>query len=163
MTDQLHLDFETRSEIELDERGLDNYARHPSTQILMMAWAINDGRVHLWQPHKDGPMPAEAREALEDPFVCKFAWNAGFERAVLHRLLGMWVPYEEWRDPMVHARHLSMPGYLDDVSKILRLKESEAKALQERTGKSKVYEGTRLINLFCSPAVAAAARGLSGS
>src|SRR6185312_9744945 len=130
MTDELHLDFETRSEIELDERGLDNYARHPSTQILMMAWAINDGRVHLWQPHKDGPMPAEAREALEDPFVSKVAWNATFERSILFRCKNLWVPYEEWRDPMVHARYLSMPGSLEDVGHIVKLKQNEAKVAE---------------------------------
>ena len=152
MTDQLHIDFESRSEIELDERGLDNYARHPSTQALMLAWAVNEQKVKLWQPHVDGPLPAEVREALEDPFVEKWAWNAQFERTLLKWLFDIWVPYDEWRDPMVTARYLSMPGSLSDVGKILGLKSDEAK----------LQAGRQHIRFFCSPAVAAQPGGLYG-
>lgn len=152
MADQLHLDFETRSEVDLPERGLDNYARHPSTQILMMAYAFDDQRVKLWQPHADGPFPDEVREALEDPFVQVFAWNSTFERTILKHLQGIWVPYNEWVDPMVQARYLSMPGSLDAVGAILDLSRDQAK----------MEEGSRLIDLFCSPAIQSSSGGLFG-
>ena len=29
--------------------GLDNYARHSSTQVLMLAYAVDNGEVHLWE------------------------------------------------------------------------------------------------------------------
>ncbi len=44
------LDFETRSECDLVRHGAYTYAQHPSTQVLCMAWAIDDGEVELWTP-----------------------------------------------------------------------------------------------------------------
>jgi len=38
----IHGDFETRSEVELKDVGLDVYARHPSTDAWCLAWAIDD-------------------------------------------------------------------------------------------------------------------------
>jgi DNA polymerase len=151
--DELHLDFETRSEIDLSERGLDNYARHPSTKTLMLAYAINDGKVHLWEPHRSAKMPAELSEALADPWVTKAAWNSTFERSILRSVHNIWIPYQEWTDPMVHAKHLSMPGALADVGKVLGLGEGEAKD----------SEGKRLIGLFCTPAIQGEDGGLFGA
>jgi DNA polymerase len=39
----IHGDFETRSELDLKEVGLDVYARHPSTDVWCFGWAIDDG------------------------------------------------------------------------------------------------------------------------
>lgn len=49
----LHLDFESYSEADLIASGAYVYAAHPSTDILCMAWAIDDGPVNLWLPEKD--------------------------------------------------------------------------------------------------------------
>ena len=38
MTD-FHLDYETRSVLSLDQYGLDRYIKHPSTQVLLAAYA----------------------------------------------------------------------------------------------------------------------------
>ena len=38
----LHLDFETFSNCDLKKRGLDNYLADPSTEVLMLAFAVND-------------------------------------------------------------------------------------------------------------------------
>ena len=51
----LHLDFETYSEIELKKVGLDNYLAYPSTEVLMLAWATNDALPAMWFPG-DGPI-----------------------------------------------------------------------------------------------------------
>lgn len=146
-----HLDFESRSEIDLETRGLHNYLTHPSTQVLMCAYAEGEQRVRLWQPHL-GPMPAEIREALDDPFLPKAAWNAAFERGICKYRLGADVPTAEWLDPMLRARYLSVPGKLEDAGPILGLKDSEIKS----------REGTRLINLFCSPVIAGGKETLFG-
>jgi DNA polymerase bacteriophage-type len=74
---KLHLDFETRSELALEERGLSNYAHHPSTQVLMLAYAIDDGPVELWEAHL-GEIPKALRDGLYNPFIAKTAWNASF-------------------------------------------------------------------------------------
>ena len=61
----LHLDFETRSLVDLNVRGLDNYASDPSTSVLLAAYAFGDGKVKLWQTHLT-PMPEDLEDALHD-------------------------------------------------------------------------------------------------
>jgi DNA polymerase len=134
---ELFLDLETRSKTDLTVVGLDNYARQ--AEILICAWAIDDGPVQLWQPRL-GPIPFDI--ALEDPTVTKIAWHAPFERNVICRALGIWVDYKFWRDPSILARHLSLPGGLEAVGEILGLGDDEAK----------IKDGDRLIDLFCFPA-----------
>ena len=46
MTD-IHLDLETYSEVDLPKAGLYRYAEHESTEILMMAYAIDDGPIEI--------------------------------------------------------------------------------------------------------------------
>ena len=43
----LHLDLETYSEVDLKKVGVDVYARHPSTEVLMTAWAVDDGPIYV--------------------------------------------------------------------------------------------------------------------
>jgi DNA polymerase bacteriophage-type len=42
-----HVDFETRSKVELTTEGLMRYATDRSTEILCVAWAFDDGPVHV--------------------------------------------------------------------------------------------------------------------
>lgn len=148
----LHLDFETRSALELPEVGLHNYATEPSTEVVLMAYAFGDRKVQVWAPRKDPEMPKDVREALDDPFVVKKAWNSAFERSILKFVLGIDVPIWEFDDPMVNARYLSLPGYLEDVSTILKLDQDEAK----------MSEGGRLIKLFCTAVIRAGEQTLFG-
>ena len=58
MTGQvLHLDFETRSFVNLFEAGAYNYAKDPTTSIICMAYAFDEGPVALWIP--SDPFPEE--------------------------------------------------------------------------------------------------------
>lgn len=135
------LDYETRSCIDLEERGLDNYARDSSTQVLMAAYAFEDRAPKLWQPHLNPKMPEDLADTLSSPFTEIWSWNSAFERNITKYVLGINKPIEEWRDPMCNARYLSLPGKLKAAGEILGLKETEAK----------IADGTRLIRLFCSP------------
>jgi DNA polymerase len=136
----LHLDFETRSAIDISDVGSYNYATHPTTNILMLAYAYDGGEVQLWQPH-EGEMPCDLVAGLKDPEIIKESWHASFERDILRHQCGIWVPYELWRDPMINARYMSMPGGLDHVGKILGLESMFQK--DER--------GQSLKKLFTSP------------
>lgn len=138
---KLRTDFETASNLDLSEVGLDRYVTDPSTRVLMQAYAFDDGPVSLWEPHK-GPRPRDLREAEEDPNILISAWNSSFERNVYRWILGTEVPLERWRDTMVQARYMALPGYLSECSKVLGLPTDEAKD----------SDGTRLKNLFCLPA-----------
>ena len=53
-THRFHNDFETFSEVDLKKCGSSVYARHPSTEILMQAYATDDGEI------------TEVNEALRD-------------------------------------------------------------------------------------------------
>lgn len=152
MTDRLHLDFETRSEAPLDEVGLYNYVTHPSTEVLMLAWSLNDRSVQLWEPHAHPEMPAELAEGLEDPFVEKFAWNATFERSIFKHVLKTDIPTPEWIDPSIYARYISLPGSLEDAGEVLQIGDEVAK----------MQEGKDLIKLFCEPVETGGGAGLFG-
>ncbi len=108
------LDFETRSECDLPARGPYNYSRHPSTQVLCMAYAINDGEVELWTP--DQPFP---REILSHQIR---AHNAAFERLILWYVLcpDLDLPepaLEQFYCTAAQARSNCAPGSLEDVGR----------------------------------------------
>lgn len=140
---EIFLDFETQSEVDLEEVGLDNYARHPSTQVLMLGWAVDNGKINLWIP-EDGRsaigIPAEILNGILDPASHLISWNAQFERVIFERVLGLALPIERWRDAMICARSFSLPGKLESVCQILKLDKKDAKA-----------DGDELIKFFCEP------------
>ena len=131
------MDFETRSPLDLGVVGLDNYSR--AAEVLMLGWAIDNRKVQVWLPNEE--MPAELRSALSDPTITKIAWNVTFERTIFRNVLGIDIPISTWKDGMVLARSLSMPGSLDAVCEIMHIGKDEAK----------LKDGKRLIKLFCEP------------
>lgn len=137
-TQDLILDFETRSKLNLEEVGLDNYSR--SATPLMLGWAINKRKSRIWLPATE-KIPGELEDNILDERIRKIAWYAEFERSILDRCLGYKVPINQWRDPMILARHLSMPGKLESVCQIVKLGKDD----------SKIADGKRLIHLFCEP------------
>jgi DNA polymerase len=109
-----YIDFETRSECDLPARGPYNYARHPSTQVLCMAYAVDDGEVELWTP--DQPFP---REILTHQIR---AHNAAFERLILWYVLcpDLDLPepaLEQFYCTAAQARSNCAPGSLEDVGR----------------------------------------------
>jgi DNA polymerase len=136
---RLHIDYESRSAVDLIEAGLHAYARDKTTRVLMAAWAIDDEPVELWLPHVSPKAPPRLRDAMRDPSVEKWAWNANFERAITEHTLGLKV--DGWRDTMVMALYASLPGSLALAGAALRLPEADLKD----------PEGKRLIRLFSLP------------
>jgi DNA polymerase len=123
----IHGDFETRSEVELKDVGLDVYARHPSTDVWCFAWAIDDGEPEIWFPGAPAP-------ALAFPFSFKstkfYAHNAQFELAIWNHIM---VPRYGWpvlhpervRCTMAMAYAMSLPGSLENASAALGLSEQK--------------------------------------
>jgi DNA polymerase len=141
MLDRLYLDFETRSELDITECGLDNYARHPSTRVLMLGFAMNNDPVEVWEPHL-GPIPEKLRGDLEDVTITKVAWNVPFEQNIFKYVLNTNLPSFMWDDPVNRALMLSMPRHLREACEVLKLPPELAKD----------PEGKRLIKLFSMPA-----------
>jgi DNA polymerase len=83
----LWLDLETYSEVELKTAGVYVYAAHPSTEITLFAYALDDGPVRVWDLTTGDPMPRDLRAALVDPSVTLIAHNAGFDRIILENCL----------------------------------------------------------------------------
>lgn len=135
---RLHLDYETASECPLKTAGAHKYAAHPTTRVLMLAWSLDDGPIHLWEPHKD-LLPGDLYALLLDPNVTKIAFNATFERMITKCVLGIDIPVDQWRCTMVSAYYLGFAGGLDSILEAVGLE-------------SKDKRGGQLINLFSTPA-----------
>lgn len=74
----LHLDFETRSKIDLRTQGLDRYARDPSTDITVMCYAFDDEPVQKWYPGMQLPPRVELHVRRLGDVVAhnsQFEWN----------------------------------------------------------------------------------------
>ena len=138
---ELHTDFETRSALELKKVGVEKYAKHPSTRVLMLGFSLGEHGVHQWFPHQ-GPMPAKLRQLLLDPTVKIVAHNAAFERAVFKHVLGIDIPLERFICTQAMALSLALPADLDQLT---------GPALKLSSDMQKDREGKKLIDLFCKP------------
>lgn len=136
----LSLDFETYCDLDLKIYGLDLYSSHPSCEVLMCAYRLDDGKVYHWDATRD-PMPNRLRRALEDPDVQLWAFNAQFERVILNRVLDIWPDIYRWRCTQVLAYMHSFTGTLDMVGRQMGLSAD----------KIKLATGKKLMNMFSKP------------
>lgn len=135
----LHLDLETYCEVPI-QNGTHAYAEH--AEVMLFAWALDDGPVAVWDCTADPIMPAALDAALRDPAVILQAHNSHFDRTVLrHAMPGYPLPVERWRDTMVQALAHSLPGGLGQLCDILKVDQDKAKD----------KDGRQLIHLFCKP------------
>lgn len=111
----LHIDFETRSAIDLRKTGADVYARHPSTNAWCMAYAIDKQPVDIWKMGE--PLPLEVFMAIKDGEEV-VAHNAPFELAIWNHVMA---PRYKWpllfptrvRCTMAQCYAMSLPGALE--------------------------------------------------
>ena len=140
MQDILWIDFETKSRCDLGGRGVYNYMRDPSTQVLCMSWAINDAEVQTWVP--GAPFPAEVKSFRGQIR----AHNAAFERLVFWYIL---CPEYDIPEPALEqfyctaaqARANCAPGSLEDVGRF------------SGASMRKDHRGAQLVRSLCMPRV----------
>ena len=143
MNEFLTTDFETGSDVDLKKAGVDVYARHPSTRVLMLGYALDDHAPGLWEPHKTmGAVPERLLKKLLDPNVMIIAHNAVFERMIFKHVLGIDIPIERFICTQGMALSLSLPAALGQLT-------HDALQLAPEFCKSK--EGDKLIHFFCKP------------
>jgi DNA polymerase len=140
ITRTLSLDFETYCDIDLKKFGLDLYSIHPSCEVLMCAWRIDNGPIRHWDATRD-PMPKSLRKALEDDDIQLWAFNAQFERVIMNRVLSIWPRLERWRCTQALAYMHSFTGTLDMVGRQIGVEEDKAK----------LATGLRLMKMFSMP------------
>ena len=92
----LHLDIETRSEVDLKIYGAYVYFAHPSTDILCAAYAFGDtGEPEIWLPNQPCPDAIMEQVKAGGQIV---AWNAAFERQGWNSILA---PRYGWALPKI--------------------------------------------------------------
>ena len=148
------VDIETYSEVDIKTCGLYRYATDPSFEILLIAWATDDGsgfgETQCCDLATGDPFPAELLEAFQSGTVRLIAHNASFERVCFSVHLqrhfpgqylqpGAFLSPENWLCTMVMAGSLTLPLALKDVGEVLK------------TAQQKDKEGERLIKLFSMP------------
>src|SRR6478672_3190427 len=85
LTHKLHRDFETRSKVDLTEVGAARYAADPSTEVIFVAYAVDDDPVQLWRP--GDPVPPVWFEAAANPNWTVRAHNDHFESCIKRHIL----------------------------------------------------------------------------
>ena len=138
---RLHIDLETRSTVDLRKTGVHVYAQHPSTEVLLACWAVDDEPVQTW--YCKDPCPDELHGAMLDADVI-VAHNAGFERAMIEYVLGPRIGFpvpnlRRWDDTAARAARQSLPRSLDGAANALGLQIK------------KDDEGKRLMLQMCKP------------
>lgn len=137
----LWLDTETYSEADLKVVGTHAYAEHPSTEIIVAQWALDDGEPKVVDCTADSRAIGELFGLLQDPDITIVAHNSAFDRAMLRWCWHLDIPVERWQDTMVKAMAHGLPGSLDRIGQILGVDDDQAKDKR----------GRELIQLFCKP------------
>lgn len=148
------IDIETYCQADIKKCGLYRYVSDPSFEILLIAWATDEGdgfgETKLADLASGDSFPQELLDDFEDSNVTLIAHNAAFERVSFSRYLQQYYPGQylkpgaflspdNWICTMVMAASLTLPMALKDVGEVLR------------TTQQKDEEGKRLIKLFSAP------------
>ena len=127
------IDIETYSEVDIGKCGLYRYATDPSFEILLVAWATDEGdgfgETRCADLASGEPLPKELLEDFQSGNVRLIAHNASFERVCfsvhLQRHLpgqylkpGEFLSPDNWICTMVMAASLTLPMALKDVGAV---------------------------------------------
>ena len=143
--ERLFLDTETFSGVDLKKAGAYAYAEHPTTEIMICTYAIDEGRVQTWDCTESPTMPRELRKALRlvTRKKAKIVMANGllFDRLVIREKWGIDLPVSQIEDTMIMAFRHALPGSLDMQCQVLGVDAEHAK---DKAGKA-------LIKRFCKP------------
>ena len=139
----LSIDLETYSSADIGKTGVYRYSESSDFEILLFGYSIDGAPVQLVDLTCGERVPEEVRDALSDPSVTKWAFNASFERICLSRWLGLpsgtYLEPDQWRCSMIWSAYLGLPLSLAGVGAVLKL------------DKQKLDTGKDLIRYFCKP------------
>ena len=144
---EILMDIESFSSVDLTKAGVYRYAESPDFTVLLFAYSVDGGEVQVVDLACGEEIPADIVEALSDDSVIKWSYNNNFERVSLSNYFGTWFEPGSWRCTMVWAAYLGLPRSLEDVGAVLGLE------------KQKLSEGKELIRYFCVPCKPTKANG----
>lgn len=129
---RVHLDFETRSELDLKKVGGAAYAAHPSTEILCIGWKINDGPTRQYR--REDIRDLDLFGAPEDELYLVasqadsilVAHNAFFEQCIWKYIMAGRYGYPtidvpRWRCTAAKAATYALPRDLNGAADALKL------------------------------------------
>src|SRR5680860_101934 len=105
---KLHTDIETYSSVDIKSAGAYKYIESIDFEILMAAYAFDDGPVKIIDLAQGETLPGEFTEALQDPSVEKHAHNAVFERRAF-KAIGYDIPPAQWFCSAIKAAYCGLP------------------------------------------------------
>ncbi len=124
MFKELHLDWETRSTVDLKKVGLDVYASHPDTDIWIASYAFDDSFIHIWEP--SAPCPKEIREHIESGRKV-IGHNVAFEIAINNSVASRYgwpsIGIEQTQCTMVMSYAMALPGSLEKSAAAVGIEE----------------------------------------
>lgn len=139
----LSIDLETYSDADISKTGVYRYCESPEFEILLFGYSMDGAPVQLVDLANGERLPDEVLNALTDPAITKWAFNASFERICLSHWLGMpsgsYLDPKQWRCSMIWSAYLGLPLSLAGVGAVLNL------------DKQKLDIGKDLIRYFCKP------------
>lgn len=144
---KLYIDLETRSTIDLRTAGQYVYAAHPTTEIIVVCWALDDGPVQTWLPLDESYIPIPLLDGLTGTNKTIIAHNASFERILLSSQAGgkIGIPVVtvnqiyRWNCTAARAAAVGLPRSLEGATNALEL------------GVGKDQAGQRLMLQMCKP------------
>lgn len=145
--EQIGIDIETYSSVDLTKSGVYKYAESEDFTILLFAYSVNNSPVRVIDIASDEIIPDKIIKALTDGKVLKTAFNANFERVCLGAYLGKYLPPEQWDCTMIGCVRLGLPFSLAQCAEVMRLDNKKMK------------EGASLIRYFSCPCKPTKANG----
>lgn len=153
--ENLSVDLETFSSVDLKKCGVYKYAESDDFEILLFGYSVDGSEVHVVDLAQGETIPEVVLSALTDETVTKWAFNAQFERVCLSRYLrdkginvnpsqtakseSLFLNPCSWHCTMIWSATLGLPMSLESVGAVLGL------------DKQKLTEGKNLIKYFCLP------------
>ncbi len=153
--ENLSVDLETFSSVNLGKCGVYKYAESEDFEILLFGYSVDGSEVQVVDLAQGETIPEVVLSALTDETVTKWAFNAQFERVCLSRYLrdkginvnpgqtvkseGLFLNPSSWHCTMIWSATLGLPMSLESVGAVLGL------------DKQKLTEGKNLIKYFCLP------------
>lgn len=153
--ENLSIDLETFSSVDLKKCGVYKYAESDDFEILLFGYSVDGSEVQVVDLAQGETIPEVVLSALTDETVIKWAFNAQFERVCLSRYLrdkginvnpsqtekseSLFLNPSSWHCTMIWSATLGLPMSLENVGTVLGL------------DKQKLTEGKNLIKYFCLP------------
>ncbi|AYZ22168.1 DNA polymerase [Gardnerella vaginalis] len=153
--ENLSIDLETFSSVDLKKCGVYKYAESDDFEILLFGYSVDGSEVKVVDLAQGETIPEVVLSALTDETVTKWSFNAQFERVCLSRYLrdkginvntsqtvkseSLFLNPSSWRCTMIWSATLGLPMSLENVGAVLGL------------DKQKLTEGKNLIKYFCLP------------